>query len=322
LVAFAGRVRIRELTEWERERQEQARNIVSKLGQRNRPHRRGWLVFESLECVADNALNQRNFIVSQGLELMLAPALGQRALVLANEPDKVLNCNGSVRRNVRETMTRTAVRFLACLPLFWTHLWAQQLDVMFVLETSPGTEQQIGLIRPRDLKEGDRAGIIGYARSVYLHQPLTEDHEEIAKALQQAGMRIAIGLYSGQSPAGGRRPPGVQAVQGGTVDLSGALRQALRELGDRGSEVRKPVVIVLAANEDPALGDNLDSLRALLAEGRTRLFAIAITVGSDRAYSFPVMTAQFLDQLAKDSGGREFRGGWDLKSILAAARKP
>ena len=100
------------------------------------------------------------------------------------------------------------------------------------------------------------------------------------------------------------------------------LRQALRELGDRGSEVRKPVVIVLAAIEDPTLGDNLDSLKALVAASRTRVFAVAIAVGSGRGYSFPVMTAQFLDQLAKDSGGREFRGGWDLKSILAAARKP
>jgi hypothetical protein len=192
---------------------------------------------------------------------------------------------------------------------------------MFVLETSPGTEQQIGLIRPRDLKEGDRAGIIGYTRSVYLLQPLTEDHEALAKALQRVGTRITIGLYSGPSPAGGRRSP-VQAVQGDTVDLSGALRQALRELGDRGSEVRKRVVIVLAANEDPTLGDNLDSLKALLAEGRTRLFAVAITVVSGRVSSFPLMTAQFLDQLAKDSGGRVFRGAWDLKSILAAVRKP
>ena len=135
-------------------------------------------------------------------------------------------------------------------------------------------------------------------------------------------MRITIGLYSDQSPAGGRRSPGVQAVQGDTVDLSGALRQALRELGDRGSEVRKPVVIVLAANEDPTLGGNLDSLKALVAASRTRVFAVAIAVGSGRGYSFPVMTAQFLDQLAKDSGGQVFRGAWDLKYILAAARKP
>ncbi len=86
--------------------------------------------------------------------------------------------------------------------------------------------------------------------------------------------------------------------------------------------MRKRVVIVLAASEDPALGDNLDSLKALMADGRTRLFAVAITVVSGRVYSFPVMTAQFLDQLARDSGGRVFRGAWDLKSILAAARKP
>jgi len=73
-------------------------------------------------------------------------------------------------------------------------------------------------------------------------------------------MRITIGLYSSQTPAGGRRP-GVQTVQSDTVDLSGALRQALRELEDRGSEVRKPVVIVLAANEDPTLAANLIRLR-------------------------------------------------------------
>ena len=220
-------------------------------------------------------------------------------------------------------MVKAAVRSLACLPLFWAHLWAQGLDVMFVLETSPGTEQQIGLIRPRDLKEGDRAGVIGYTRSVQMLQSLTEDHEALATALQRAGMRITVGLYSGRSPAAGRGSlAGGQVVQGETVDLSGALRQALRELGDRGSEVRKRVVIVLDASEDPTLGNNLDSLKALVAAGRTRLFAVAITVGSGRAYSFPVMTAQSLDQLAKDSGGRVFRGAWDLKSILAAARKP
>jgi hypothetical protein len=82
------------------------------------------------------------------------------------------------------------------------------------------------------------------------------------------------------------------------------------------------VVIVLAANEDPTLGGNLDSLKALVAASGTRLFAVAITVVSGRACSFPVMTAQFLDQLASDSGGRVFRGAWDLKSNLAAAHQP
>lgn len=220
-------------------------------------------------------------------------------------------------------MITVAVRSLACLPLFWAHLWAQGLDVMLVLETSPGTEEQIGLIRPRDLKEGDRAGVIGYARSVQMLQPLTEDRELLAKALQRAGMRITVSPYSGRPPASGRGSlPRVQTVHGYTVDLSGALRQALRELADTGSEAQKRVVIVLDANEDPTLGDNLDSLKALVATGRTRLFAVAITVGSARDYSFPVMTAQSLDQLAKDSGGRVLRGAWDLKSILAAARKP
>lgn len=130
-------------------------------------------------------------------------------------------------------MIKAAVRSLACLPLFWAHLWAQGLDVMFVLETSPGTEQQIGLIRPRDLKEGDRAGVIAYTRSVQMLQSLTEDHEALAKALQGAGIRITVGLYSDRSPAAGRGLARGGSVQSVTVDLSGALRQALREFGDR-----------------------------------------------------------------------------------------
>jgi hypothetical protein len=88
-------------------------------------------------------------------------------------------------------MRKTLVRSLACLPLFLAHIWAQGLDVMFVLETSPGTEQQIGLIRPRDLKEDDRAGVIVFTRTVQLVQPLTENREDLAKALQLAGIRIS-----------------------------------------------------------------------------------------------------------------------------------
>ena len=89
-------------------------------------------------------------------------------------------------------MRRALLRSLACLPLFLAHSWAQGLDIMFVLETSSGTEQQIGLIRPRDLKEDDRAGVIGFTGTVQLLQPITENREDLAKALQRAGIRISI----------------------------------------------------------------------------------------------------------------------------------
>ena len=199
------------------------------------------------------------------------------------------------------------VRLLACLLLFLPHVWGQALDIMFVLETSPGTEQQIGLIRARDLGEDDRAGVIGFARSVELLQPLTGNRADLSRALQRAGIRISIGA-------------GFQSVQS-TVDLSAALRQAIQEFGEGETEGRRRAIVVLAASEDPTLAGNLGSLKALLAASEVRLFAVAITRVSGRTYSFPTITAQFLNQLAKDSGGREFRGGWDLKSILAAARK-
>ena len=206
-------------------------------------------------------------------------------------------------------MRKTLVRLLACLPLFLADIWAQGLDVMFVLETFPGTEQQIGLIRPRDLKENDRAGVIGFTRSVQLLQPLTYDRQDLAKALQRAGTRISIGVH-------------FQATPGGSVDISGALRQAIGEFGDRSPEGRKRLIVALVASRDPGLAGNLESLKALLAASEVRLFAVAITLVSGRAYSSPGITAEFLNQLAKSSGGRVFRGGWDLKSILAMARKP
>jgi hypothetical protein len=34
------------------------------------------------------------------------------------------------------------------------------------------------------------------------------------------------------------------------------------------------------------------------------------------------MTARLLSQLAQESGGRIFRRNWDLKEILAEARRP
>src|SRR5258708_38283365 len=91
-------------------------------------------------------------------------------------------------------------------------------------------------------------------------------------------------------------------------------------LANAGPEGPKHVIIVLAASEDPRLGGNLDSLQSLLAVSKARLFAIAITRGSERDYSFPVMTAQFLNQLAKDSAGLMFPGPWDAKPSLSAAR--
>jgi len=204
-------------------------------------------------------------------------------------------------------MRRILLQLVACLPLCLAQVWAQGLDIMFVLETSPGTEQQIGLIRSRDLKEDDRAGVIGFTRSVQLLQPLTENREDLAKALQRAGIRIAIGAR-------------FQANRYGSVNLSEALRQSFGEFGVGGSG-RKRAIVLLAASEDPRLAGNLDSLQAMLAESEARLFVVAITRVSGRVYSFPTVTIQFLDQLAKDSGGRVFRGAWDLKSILASARK-
>jgi hypothetical protein len=213
----------------------------------------------------------------------------------------------------------TLVRWVACCALFPASLLGQALDVMFVLETSPWTEQTIGLIRPRDLKESDRAGVIGFTKPAQLLQPLTESREELATALRRAGTRIMAGVG---------RPGG---LTNSTVDLAGAIRQACSEFDRSDAAERKRAILVFFTSEDPALSARLDSLKQSLRAAKVRLFAVVIQrvvapefparPGMD-SYPFPAMTAQFLSQLIIDSGGRIFKRNWDLKEILTVARKP
>src|SRR5262249_52536938 len=144
-------------------------------------------------------------------------------------------------------------RWVACYCLFLGSLFGQGLDVMFVLETLPGTEQTIGLIRTRDLKEGDRAGVIGFTNAVHMLQPLTQDGEKIATALQRAGTRITIGLGGG---------PGI--AMNSTADVSGAIQQACRELEQDSAPESKHAVLVFFTSEDPDLSAHLGALKAAL----------------------------------------------------------
>ena len=214
----------------------------------------------------------------------------------------------------------TGLRWLVCCALFPASLSGQALDVMFVLETSPGTEQTIGLIRSRDLKEADRAGVIGFMKTAQVLQPLSQNREELATVLQRAGTRVTVGF-------GGRQGGLVNS----TVDLAGAIRQACRELDQGDTAERKPVIIVFFTSEDPGLSARLDALRSSLRAARARLFAVVIQrVAAPEfparpgveSYPFPAMTAQWVSQLASESGGRIFKRNWDLKGILTEARKP
>jgi len=51
---------------------------------------------------------------------------------------------------------------------------------MLVLETSPGTEQAIGLIQLRAFQEAGGAGAIGLGRTAQVPQPLTDNRDQLA----------------------------------------------------------------------------------------------------------------------------------------------
>src|ERR1044071_9691361 len=75
-------------------------------------------------------------------------------------------------------------------------LYGQQpVEVMLAMETAPGTEQAIGLIRARALQRGDRAGIVAVnSRAAQVVQALTSDPEAIDTALLQIGIRLGVAV--------------------------------------------------------------------------------------------------------------------------------
>jgi hypothetical protein len=199
-------------------------------------------------------------------------------------------------------------------------LSAQPVDVILTLETSPGTEQTIGLIRPRVFQQGDRAAVITFTnRAAQVLQPLTNDREALASALQRAGIRVGVGIG------------GVQINSNWTADIVGAIKQSCEELQRSEFSERKRAVVVLFGSEDPALRTNLETLKAALGAANARLYAVLVDRSAGErgtppgrqvrvVQPFPASTAQLMAELAKDSGGRIFRGGWELKDILKELR--
>lgn len=218
---------------------------------------------------------------------------------------------------------KSAARLMGCFLLgSLSLLHGQPLDVMLTLETSPGTEQAIGLLRPRVLHPGDRAGVIGFTGgATHVLQPLTDDHEALASALQRAGIRVGVGLG------------GVQINSTWTVDLVAAIKQACQELRRSDLAERRRAVVVLFGSDDPQLRTHLEAVKAVLGAVNARLYAVVIDRSAGERESppgrqvrifqpFPGLTAQLMSELAEHSGGRLFRRGWDLKDILKELRKP
>ena len=168
--------------------------------------------------------------------------------------------------------------------------------------------------------------MIGFVRTAHLLQPLTEDRDDLAEALQRAGSRAGVVM-------GGRGQARVYSQR--TVDLVDALKKAGSELGQRGSTDRTRVIVVFFAGDDPNLSLHRDALRTMLRSADARLFAVVVPRIEEPEFSpvpqtgrrrfpspSPVMTTRLLSRLAKDSGGRLFERNWNLRKILSMAGSP
>ncbi|MBK9170063.1 MAG: hypothetical protein IPM24_21735 [Bryobacterales bacterium] len=195
---------------------------------------------------------------------------------------------------------------------------AQPLDTVLVLETTPGTEQAIGLIRPRDFREDDRVAVIGFDHSARVLQPLTADREILKRTLRYAGTRITIGAGSGNLSGATWRVDLVRAIELACAAFPG------EETGGRGR-----AIVVLAAGEDPNLARQPGTLERAIDVAGARLYPVAVYRVDERgrliarSRSAPPVPVTWLGlvRLADASGGRAAPDRWDLQEILSSARR-
>lgn len=198
---------------------------------------------------------------------------------------------------------------------------AQSLDVMLVLDTSPGTEQSTDRIRAKSFGESDRVGVVGAVPPVRLLLPLTEDKKKVADSLHRASLRV--GTTVGNVSIG-QIPP---------LDLVGAISEACAQLRESPERSNRKAIVVLYAGEDRALPAAVQRLRTQIDSVQAKLFAILVTrtpvqprstapFGGVPVLLAPVLTTEALADLAKRSGGRMYKQAWDPKEVLKEAMRP
>jgi hypothetical protein len=226
---------------------------------------------------------------------------------------------------------------LICLSTFASPpLTADPLVAVFTLDTAPGTEQAIGLLSPRVLEHGDHAGVVvvGTNEPRVLLRP-SEDRDALASALQRAGVRFGAGLGP------------VRVNDNQTANIGSAIKLACQQLQQKDFDGSKRVIILLFGTPDPSLPSQTQSLKAAIGAADARLYVVAVDRSIEQRRSpsgssprhplglpswstrvpelqtttLPSATAQILEQLAEDSGGRMYRRNWDLKEILREARR-
>jgi len=128
--------------------------------------------------------------------------------------------------------------FLAMLTMCASRGDAQTLDVILVLDTTPGAEQATDRIRAKAFGDDVRVGVMTAVSPIKVLQELTADKKKVADALQKAGARIGASFGN------------VAVNQGRQLDLAEALSAACFQLRESEGARRKRAIIVVFARDD------------------------------------------------------------------------
>ena len=183
------------------------------------------------------------------------------------------------------------------------------IDVGFLLDTSSSMRDNLSLAQKaarglrQQLRDGDRAAVVGIGSSVALHQPMTPDLARVDEALRSTHADGNTALYDA---------------------LYIVLRQYQQER-QGSTEVRRQVIVLLSDGIDTASHVTFEDVLDLVRRVEATIYIVSL--GEDPARSKNVLgdrrtfeSAHAMNTLARESGGRLFtpRAARELPAIYDA----
>jgi len=204
------------------------------------------------------------------------------------------------------------------------------LDVVLLLDTTPGMQPILARTEIASLRPDDRAALMTFTKKARLRQAFTSDRERLTGVLR----RSSVGGHGGIAFRQPQDNPEAHVFE--------ALAAACRLFSSLPKDAsRKRAIVVLFGDEDSTSKPTFEALKKMLLDASVSLWGVAVskydmtrrpdwTVQTPptipgppgappvKSYRLPLpeTTLKTIEKLAAATGGAATSGDWDLPAIL------